>query len=67
MVGEIKKLCITDKILCKRINKYFYRDHNDDIKKYSIYCIEKNCKTLAAYNYEGKNLYIVININLKKW
>ena len=53
MVGEIKKLCITDKILCKRINKYFYRDHNDDIKKYSIYCIEKNCKTLAAYNYEG--------------
>ena len=52
MVGE--KLCITDKILCKRINKYFYRDHNDEIKKYSIYCIEKNCKTLAAYNYEGK-------------
>ena len=39
MVGEIKRLCITDKILCKRINKYFYRDHNDDIKKYSIYCI----------------------------
>ena len=58
MVGNMKNLSITDKILCKRINKYFYRDHNDDIKKYSIYCIEKNCKTLAAYNYENlKPLY----------
>ena len=58
MVGENKKLCITDKILCKRIDKYFYRDHNDDIKKYSIYCIEKNCKKLASYNYEGmKQIY----------
>ena len=58
MVGENKKLCVTDKILCKRIDKYFYRDHNDDIKKYSIYCIEKNCKKLASYNYEGmKQIY----------
>ena len=53
MVGEMKNYSVTDKILCKRIDKYFYRDHNDNIKKYSIYCIKENCKTLAAYNYEG--------------
>ena len=63
MVGEIKKLHVTDKILCKRINKYFYRDPDGNIKKYSIYCIEKNCKTLATYNYERKKQYIVINTN----
>ena len=44
MVGEIKKLDVTEKILCKRIDKYFYRDPDGNIKKYSIYCIEKYCK-----------------------
>ena len=46
-------MSVSEKIKCERINKYFYRDPEGKILKYSIYCIEKNCKTLAAYNYEG--------------
>ena len=58
MVSDKKNLSVTDKILCERIDKYFYRDPDGNIKKYSIYCIEKDCKTLAAYNYEkNKPLY----------
>ena len=43
---------VSERILCRRIDKFFYSDNNGDIKKYSQYCIEKNCKTLASYNYE---------------
>ena len=66
MVSDKKNLSVTDKILCERIDKYFYRDPDGNIKKYSIYCIEKDCKTLAAYNYEKRNPFIVINIKKKK-
>ena len=45
-------MSVSDKILCKKINKFFYRSPEGEILKYSIYCIEKNCKTLASYNYE---------------
>ena len=54
MVSDKKNLSVTEKILCERIDKYFYRDPDGNIKKYSIYCIVKDCKTLAAYNYEKK-------------
>ena len=30
------------KIKCQKIDKYFYRDPNGNISKYSHYCIEKN-------------------------
>ena len=66
MVGDKKKLDVTEKILCERIDKYFYRDPDGNIKKYSIYCIEKDCKILATYNYEKKKPFIVINIKKKK-
>ena len=46
-------MSVSEKVLCQRIDKFFYIDHNGDIKKYSQYCIEKNCKTLASYNYEN--------------
>ena len=55
-------MTVSERILCKKINKFFYRDHNGDIKKYSQYCIEKNCKTLSSYNYK-KDQFIAININ----
>ena len=45
-------MSVSDKILCKKIDKFFYRSPEGEILKYSIYCIEKNCKTLASYNYE---------------
>ena len=54
MVSDKKNLIVTEKILCERIDKYFYRDPDGNIKKYSIYCIEKDCKKLSTYNYEKK-------------
>ena len=45
-------MTVTEKIKCQRIDKFFYRDPEGSILKYSQYCIEKNCKTLASYNYE---------------
>ena len=46
------------KIKCEKIDEYFYRSPEGKILKYSIYCIEKDCKTLASYNYEKlKSIY----------
>ena len=45
-------MSVSDKIKCVKIDKYFYRDPKGIILKYSQYCIQKNCKTLASYNYE---------------
>ena len=45
-------MCVSDKIKCVKIDKFFYRSPEGEILKYSQYCIEKNCKTLASYNYE---------------
>ena len=44
MVSDKKNLSVTEKILCERIDKYFYRDPDGNVKKYSIYCIEKIVK-----------------------
>ena len=43
---------VTEKIKCKKINKFFYRSPEGTIMKYSHYCIEKNYKTESSYNYE---------------
>ena len=45
---------MTEKIKCQKIDKYFYKDRNGNILKYSNYCIEKNCKTESSYNYENE-------------
>ena len=47
------KKSVGQKILCKRIDRYFYRDDTGRKQKYSQYCIEKNCKTESSYNYEN--------------
>ena len=52
MVGT-KISNVTEKIKCQKINKYFFRDPNGNILKYSQYCIEKNCRTESSYNYEN--------------
>ena len=44
---------VTEKILCKKINKFFYRSPEGEILKYSHYCIEKNCRTESSYNYQN--------------
>ena len=46
-------MSVVEKIKCQRIDKFFYRNPEGTILKYSQYCIEKNCKTLASYNYEN--------------
>ena len=51
MVG-MRNSNVSEKIKCVKIDKFFYRSPEGEILKYSHYCIEKNCKTLASYNYE---------------
>ena len=53
MVGNKKNFSVTDKIKCRKIDKYFYGNPEGIILKYSHYCIEKNCKTESSYNYEN--------------
>ena len=53
MVGNMRNSNVTEKVKCKKIDKYFYRDPNGKILKYSQYCIETNCKTESSYNYEN--------------
>ena len=53
-------MSVVEKIKCQRIDKFFYRNPEGTILKYSQYCIEKNCKTLeSSYNYENlKPIYL---------
>ena len=44
---------VSEKIKCEKIDKYFHRDPNGNILKYSQYCVEKNCKIESPYNYEN--------------
>ena len=71
MVG-MRNSNVTEKIKCEKINKYFYRNPERKILKYSHYCIEKKCKTESSYNYENlKPIYCVKhklkNGKCKKW
>ena len=44
---------VSEKIKCRKIDKYFYKDPNGSILKYSYYCIEKIVK---------QNLHIIMII-----
>ena len=44
---------VTQKVLCQKIDKYFYKDHKGRIRKYLHFCRRKNCKTESSYNYEN--------------
>ena len=58
MIGNMRNSIVTEKSKCQKIDKYFYRDPNGNILKYSHYCIEKNCKTESSYNYGNlKQIY----------
>ena len=59
-------MSVLEKIKCQRIDKFFYRDPEGTIIKYSQYCIEKNCKTLASYNYENLKPTFCNNHKLEK-
>ena len=49
----VKTMNMTEKIKCKKINKFYYKDHSGAIRKYLQYCRRKNCKTESSYNYEN--------------
>ena len=53
MVGDMRNSSVTLKVQCQKIDKYFYRDPNGNILKYSHHCIEKKCRTESSYNYEN--------------
>ena len=44
---------VSEKIKCRKIDKYLYTDPNGNILKYSHYCIEKKCKIESSYNFES--------------
>ena len=44
---------VSEKVLCVKIDKYYFKDHNERIRKYLQFCRRKNCKTESSYNYEN--------------
>ena len=47
------KKSVNEKILCKRMNKFFYLDEAGRKRKYSQYCVHNDCKIESLYNYEN--------------
>ena len=52
MVSNMRNSDVSEKIKCQKIDKYFYRDPEGNILKYSHYCIENTFRTESSYNYE---------------
>ena len=44
---------VTEKVLCVKIDKYFFRNSKGRIQKYLQYCRRKGCKTESSYNFEN--------------
>ena len=44
---------VTEKIRCVKIDKYFFRNPEGRICKYSQFCMRKGCKTESSYNFEN--------------
>ena len=44
---------VTEKVLCQKIDKYYFRNPEGRICKYKQFCRRKNCKTESSYNYEN--------------
>ena len=44
---------IIQKVQCVEIDKYYFRNHQGLIFKYSQFCRRKNCKTESSHNYEN--------------
>ena len=44
---------VTEKVLCQKIDKYYFKNPSGAIRKYSQFCRRKNCKTESSYNYEN--------------
>ena len=44
---------VTEKVLCQKIDKYYFKNSKGRICKYSQFCRRKGCKTESSYNYEN--------------
>ena len=44
---------VTEKVLCQKIDKYYFKNAKGRICKYSQFCTRKNCKTESSYNFEN--------------
>ena len=44
---------VIQKVQCVKIDKYYFRNPNGRILKYSQFCRRRNCKTESSYNYEN--------------
>ena len=44
---------VSEKVLCAKIDKYYFKDHNGIIRKYLHFCKRKGCITESSYNYEN--------------
>ena len=44
---------VSEKVLCFKIDKYYFKDHKGRIRKYLQFCRRKNCKTESSYHYEN--------------
>ena len=42
---------VSEKVLCVKIDKYYFKDHKGRIRKYLQFCRRKLCKTESSYNY----------------
>ena len=44
---------VVQKVQCKKIDKFYFRDHTGRIRKYLQFCRRKVCKTESSYNYQN--------------
>ena len=44
---------VSEKVLCVKIDKYYFKDHKGRIRKYLQFCRRKLRKTESSYNYEN--------------
>ena len=44
---------VTEKVLCQKIDKYYFKNAKGRICKYSQFCMQKGCKTESSYNFEN--------------
>ena len=44
---------VTEKVLCQKIDKYYFKNDKGRICKYSQFCRRKGCKTESSYNYQN--------------
>ena len=48
----VRNLHMCEKVLCQKIDKYYFKNAKGRIQEYSQFCRIKNCTTESSYNYE---------------